>query len=323
MNIRRKTPILLSALMYFGFSPFLVVASNKKIYTFTDRKKEAIILQYNEAEVQVRRVSDERIFTVDLETLPGKDQKFLKKTYSDAKAKSLQSNVALTPGQVVTLEFPELGNMSKGRPARCELSVPKNFDFSFPVPLLVWFSGGSGSYSVIGAKGIVDFETFLVLALPYPAGRLPRLAVNEGDGEINTFWEFQKPMLDRVVEMVPNISEEVRIAGGSSSGGHLVGSALDQKWRGFCDYFTGLVLHEGGHSPNMEFRGARSSHRILVAYGEHSNVRDWQEYFIKRFDQARGQIDYIEVPNAGHGLNSDARRLIRKWIEETFEKHLH
>lgn len=32
-----------------------------------------------------------------------------------------------------------------------------------------------------------------------------------------------------MIEIVPNISEEVRIVGGTSSGAHLVGSALDQK----------------------------------------------------------------------------------------------
>jgi pimeloyl-ACP methyl ester carboxylesterase len=161
-----------------------------------------------------------------------------------------------------------------------------------------------------------------VLALPYPDGRLPRLAVDAGNDEIDDFWEFQQPMLERVIAMVPNISEEVRIAAGSSSGGHLVGSALDQKWRGFCDYFTGYVLHEGGHSEEMVFSGVRSSHRVLVIYGEKSTAKEWQEYFMERFKRARGRTDYIEVPQAGHGLNGEGRRLIRDWIETTFRKEL-
>ena len=177
--------------------------------------------------------------------------------------------------------------MAKGKSGQCQLRVPKNYDPIRPRPLLVWFSGDPRSHVAKGASGLVDFDEFLVLALPYPNGRLPRLAVEAGAGEINAFWEFQKPMLERVIAMVPNISEEVRIAGGCSSGRHLVGSALDQKWRGFCDYFTSFVLHEGGYSPEMEFSGTRSSHRILVIYGENSVAREWQDYFMECIDLAR------------------------------------
>jgi hypothetical protein len=295
------------------------------VYEFTDlsgRKLEAIIVKFNETEVDVQRVSDRRSFTLALEDLSEADQRYLKETYSDVAGETPRPADVLTPGQILTLDFPELGEMAKGKPAQCQLSVPKNYDPMRPVPLLVWFSEGSGSSAAKGAQGLVDYDQFLVLALPYPDGRLPRLAVNAGEDEINAFWDFQRPMLQRVIEMVPNISEEVRIAAGSSSGGHLVGSALDQKWKGFCDYFTGFILHEGGHCPDMKFTGTRSSHRILVIYGESSTAREWQEYFMECFKKARGRIDYIEVPKAGHGINGEGKALIRGWIQDNFGKDL-
>ena len=304
---------------------FQAVGVAEDIRVFSDlsgRQLEARILKYTETEVEVRRVSDGRRFTLVLDTLSSEDRVYLRNTYSNSLVKDVEEGDGLSPGAVITLDFPELGAMAKGKPAQCQLSVPKNYDPRRPVPLLVWFSGGAGSHTVGSAKGVVDFDTFLVLTLPYPNGRFPRLAVNAGDGEINTFWEFQKPMLERVIELVPNISETVRIAGGSSSGGHLVGSALDQRWRGFCDYFTGYVLHEGGHCPDMKYKGARSSHRILVVYGENSTAKEWQKYFMEQFDQARGRIDYIEVPGAGHGLNGAGKQRIRAWIEKTFEGEL-
>lgn len=288
-------------------------------YVFTDlsgRQLEAIIHEYDAKEVAVERVSDGRRFRIALETLSAKDLLYLKDKYADEG--EVKQETGLTPGEVLTLDFPELGKMAKGKPAQCQLSVPKNYDPIRAVPLLVWFSGGGGSHSVKSAQGLVDFDEYLVLALPYPNGRFPRLAVEDGADEINEFWEFLQPMIERVIELVPNISEDIRIAGGSSSGGHLVGSALDQKWRGFCDYFTGYILHEGGTSPDMKFSGTRSRHRILITYGEDSTAREWQEYFMERFDQARGRISYIEVPGAGHGLNAAGRKLIRGWIEETF-----
>ena len=82
--------------------------------------------------------------------------------------------------------------MAKGKSGQCQLRVPKNYDPIRPRPLLVWFSGDPRSHVAKGASGLVDFDEFLVLALPYPNGRLPRLAVEAGAGEINAFWEFQK-----------------------------------------------------------------------------------------------------------------------------------
>lgn len=298
-----------------------MLAVSAETYIFTDqngRKLEAIIHDYDSKEVAVERVSDGRRFRIKLDTLSAKDVQYLKEHYTDASEAQQDDADGLKPGEVLTLDFPELGKMAKGKPAQCQVSVPKNYDPRQPVPLLVWFSGGKGSHMVKKAQGIVDFDEFLVVALPYPNGRLPRLAVEEGEDAINAYWDFLQPMLEGVIERVPNISEDIRIAGGTSSGGHLVGSALDQKWRGFCDYFTGFILHEGGTSPDMEFSGTRSRHRILVIYGEKSVARKWQDYFNKRFEDARGRTSFIEVSEAGHGLNAAGKKLIRDWVQETF-----
>lgn len=296
----------------------VLLADEDARYTLTDtsgRTLDAIILECSATDVRVERYSDGRRFTIQLDTLSEADQHYLTETFFKVKAEpEADVKPLLTPGTKILLDFPELGPMADGKPAQCELSIPKNYDPANPVPLLVWFSGGKGSYRTSGANGLVDFDEFLVLALPYPDGRLPRLAV--AAGEIDEFWEFQRPMLDRVMEMAPNICSKLRIAGGASSGGHLVGSALDQKWRGFCDYFTAFVLHEGGTSPNMTFSGTRSSHRILVIYGEVSTARQWQMFFINKIKEARGRMTFLEVPGAGHGLNGDGRRMIRKWIDD-------
>lgn len=310
---------LLFIVLFLGSGSIL---SAKDSYEFTDRsgrKLEAIILSCNSTEVEVRRVADDRRFHILIEDLSETDQNYLSENYLEQTEGEKNS---LVPGETLIMEFPELGTMADGKPAQCELSIPKNFEADKPVPFLVWFSGGKGSHKTSSARGLVDFDTFLVLALPYPNGRLPRLAVDDGEDAINEFWDFQRPMLEQVIELVPNISEEVKIAAGSSSGGHLVGSALDQKWKGFYDYFTGFILHEGGYSPEMKFSGVRSRHHILIAFGENSNTREWQEYFMEHFDRARGRADKIEIPKAGHGLNNEGRQLIREWIDETFEENL-
>ena len=226
------------------------------------------------------------------------------------------SKVERIPGETLTLNFPELGNMAKGLSAECQIRFPENYNEVDRFPLFVWFGGGGGSSSVGGAQGIVDFDKFIVVALPYPDGRLPRLGVR--DGGIEDFEAFHSTMLKRIRATVPNISETARIAGGSSSGGHLLGSALDLDWPEFTGYFTAFVLHEGGYAPYMTYRGIREGSDVLVTYGENSKSRTWQEGFIKKFRIAYPPTTFVEIPEAGHGLNADGKQAIHQWIEDTF-----
>ncbi len=220
----------------------------------------------------------------------------------------------LVPGTVLTFDFPELGNMAKEESAKCEVRIPESYSPDEPSPLFVWFNGGSGSYKVDAASSMVDFEQFIVVALPYPDGRLPRLGVR--DGGIEDFWAFQYPMLQQIRATIPNISKTVRIAGGSSSGGHLLGSAIDLNWAGFTDYFTAFVLHEGGNSPNMTYTGIPDETKVLITYGGQSKSKKWQSSFMRKFRAAHAQTTYVEIPEAGHGLNAEGKEAIRTWIIE-------
>lgn len=235
-------------------------------------------------------------------------------TQASAQVAEAESDV-LMPGQTITLDFHELGNMAKELPAECQLRLPDNYNATDRFPILVWFGGGGGSSDVGGARGIVDFKEFIVVALPYPDGRLPRLGVR--DGGIEDFEVFHTAMLKRVLERVPNISEDVRIAAGSSSGGHLLGSALDLDWPAFTDYFTSYVLHEGGYAPSMTYRGVREGTEVLIISGGKSKSRPWQQSFQRKFREAYPSATFIEVAEAGHGLNDEGRSAIFEWINQS------
>ncbi len=219
------------------------------------------------------------------------------------------------PGTVMTLNFPELGAMHDNLPAACEVSVPKSYDSETPVPLLVWFGGGKGSHAVAGAKGVADFDRFLVVALPYPNGRLPRFAAREGD-RIDEHWAFQRTMLDRVLRMVPNIDSRLRVVAGTSSGGHHIAYGLDRGWSGFADYFQAFVVHEGGAQPLTSRLPGAKGKRMLVVYGEESDSLPWRTWFNWHVERSGAEATTIGVPGAGHGLNDDGRKIIRDWIEE-------
>ncbi len=72
----------------------------------------------------------------------------------------------------------------------------------------------------------------------------------------------------------------------------------------------------------MKFSGTRSSHRILIIYGENTAYREAQEYLVDCFEKARERVDCVKVPNGNHGLANKGKELIRAWVEETFAKDL-
>ncbi len=220
----------------------------------------------------------------------------------------------IVPGTVVTLDFPELGEMHDHQPAACEVGIPATYAPGTPAPLFVWFGGGRGSNAVAGLSAMVDTERFVVVALPYPNGHLPRLAAKEG--KVDSYWDFHRVMLDRVKTLVPNIDPNLRLVAGTSSGGHYIAYGLDRAWSGFADYFTTFIIHEGGAQPlTNDLPNAKGKH-MLVVYGEESTsivYRGWLNWNLHR---SGADATFIGVPKAGHGLNNDARQVIREWIEK-------
>lgn len=220
-------------------------------------------------------------------------------------------------GTVLTLSFPELGPMHDGLPSACEVSVPRTFDPTRPVPLLVWFGGGNGSHRVEGARDVVDFDRFVVVALPYPEGRGPRIAAEEL--RVHEHWDYHRVMLTRVDELLPNLDPRLRIAAGTSNGAHYLGYGLDQQWPGFGEAFTAFVLHEGGAAPLGSAIPGAKGRRLLVAWGTRSESLRWREWFNDRISIVGADLTLTPIPGAGHGLDAAGRRVIRRWTDALLE----
>ncbi|MBC8009765.1 MAG: hypothetical protein H7067_06690 [Burkholderiales bacterium] len=219
------------------------------------------------------------------------------------------------PGAVLTLSFPELGPMQDKLPAACEVAVPANYDPARPVPLLVWFGGGKGSHQVAGARGLVDFDRFVVVALPYPDGRLPRLAAKDGADAIDAHWAYQSVMLQRIQTLLPNLDPSLRLVAGTSSGGHHIAYGLDRGWPGFADYFTHFIVHEGGAQPLTPRLPGAKDKRLLVVYGEETDSLAWRTWFNWHVERSGARADIVGIPGAGHGLDESGRRVIRDWTD--------
>ena len=229
------------------------------------------------------------------------------------------SNTSL-PGTVVRLDVPKA--LSGDEVHRSfEVRVPEAYREDKPVPLLVWFSPGSGSDSVISVPPIVDFHTFLVVAIPYPKHKLPRLAIKAGEERINDFWKYEKPMLEYLRYRFSNISQHVRIAAGFSSGAHLVGSGIDLDWQGFTDFFTAFVLHEGGYGPKMHFSGMHPGHKLLVTYGTQKGYRSYGKVVVRKMKHAGIHPSIITLPHTTHAMTQESIDAIREWIVQTLLPH--
>jgi hypothetical protein len=78
-----------------------------------------------------------------------------------------------------------------------------------------------------------------------------------------------------------------------------------------------LLLWFGGGKGSSNPDGARGlvDPDAFVIFGENSRARNWQMTFNKRIEDSRAEVEFVEVPGAGHGLNRDGRKKIREWIE--------
>ena len=220
-------------------------------------------------------------------------------------------SLRIIPGKTLKLEVPDMGEVPPLKRI-LEVRVPEHYREDQPVPLLVWFSPGGGSASVRSVPPIVDFSRFLVVAIPYPGNTLPRLAIKKGKAEIDRFWAYEKPMLAYVRDLFPNISDQIRIAGGFSSGAHLVGSGLDRDWPGFTDFFTAYIIHEGGYAPEMTYRGMQKAHQVLVTYGLKND--SYGRVVVREMKRAGKTPTVKKLPHTGHSMSQEAIEVIREWI---------
>lgn len=217
----------------------------------------------------------------------------------------------LNPKEIVEFKIDNLNNTT----TVYELRVPDNYSKEKDMPLFVWFAPNKGSNKISKIPPFVDFKEFFILALPYLDNSLPRIAIR--DGYINDFWEYNKPMLEFVLEQIPNISSDVKIAGGFSSGAHYVASGLDMNWEGFTDFFTGYILHEGGYAPHMSYEGIYPSDEVLVTYG--ANVDDNPVKIVAEImKQNHSKTTVYELPNTVHNITPETIAYIRSWVKEKF-----
>ncbi len=215
--------------------------------------------------------------------------------------------------EVRYFECPELVNDQHGDTARFGVSVPDAYDAEKPMPLLVWFAGGKGSSDPAGAAGMVDFERWVVAAMPYPGGG-PRPRDASQRGKMDRIWEFHRAMLDHLFAEVPNAKAGARFAGGLSNGAHSVGSYVAQGRVGFVDRFDAFVIVEGGCREERAAADLGGKFCYLAwGDGEGGSLGYMQPMVLSARD-AGLVVTARTMPGVGHGFPGAEKTKVADWI---------
>lgn len=233
------------------------------------------------------------------------------------------------PGTTFFVDFPELGNTWRDKPARAGIYLPTDYSPDRQFPLLVWFGGGAGSSSPGRAISITEGKGFICVGLPYGNGGKEDQgdAIDEETGESEVSiqekpesrqggwqspWSWYQTMLEKVESIVPNIDADRRIAGGTSSGGAATLYQIGNSDGAFQDYFYGFVpMSAGWPMGGLESIAGRP---VLAVMGAQDKRLPNFEILEKEAIAAGVDFQLIKIPDAGHRTPVSVFPEIRDWM---------
>jgi len=218
------------------------------------------------------------------------------------------------PGAEIKVPFESLGPDWNNESAAMTIRIPENYSPDKPVPLMVWLSGGMGSNHYGGGAELVDKKDFLLVGLPYPHSvDRPRDASNKG--EIEKVWAYERPMMKKLEEMVPNIDSRVRIVAGFSNGAHVIGGCLGQSVRDFAKAFNVFILVEGGNSRGYNYPNSRGSH-FYYAWGDTATTPDFAAMIESTAKKSHMEVETHRMEGVGHAFPESEKQAIKRWLQE-------
>ncbi|MCP5539418.1 MAG: hypothetical protein H7A53_09395 [Akkermansiaceae bacterium] len=288
---------------------------------FTDaqgRKIQAEIVSVKGDQVTIRR-ADRKDYTIAIALLSEADQAYIRQWKPGAAAADnppVKVDDDVKPGATLTLEFPELPKDRHDQPAACHVKLPADYDPAKKYGLAVWLGGGDGGNQPNGA--FIPDGPFVLAGLPYPKG-----ASNPGQanmvGEYDVVWEFQRTMLNRIFEKIPNLDKTRSVLGGFSNGGHSIDGMLRvrDKEGAAADYFGAFVLADGGGG----YASADGSYPTLtgkfayICWGEKSPNSANSQDVAKDFRSRRAETVASEMADTGHQFADFEQAKVRDWLK--------
>lgn len=298
----------------------LMAATGLMAREFTDakgRKIQAEIVSVKGEEVTIRR-DDGKDYTLAINVFSPADQAVIRAWKPEATMPEAAAPVdaEVKPGATLTLEFPELPRDRKDQTASCTLRIPADYDPAKPCGLVVWLGGSDGGNQPNGS--FVPEGTFVLAGLPYPMG-----ANNPGQatmvGEYDKVWEFQRTMLDRIHQKIPNLKKEWSVIGGFSNGGHSIDGMLRvrDKAGALADYFGAFVIADGGGgyaSEEGSYPSLEGKH-AYVCWGETSPNAANSQSVAKDLKGRRAGTVASEMAATGHQFAAFEQEKVKEWLK--------
>jgi len=306
----------------FASALVLLGAGGSSAREFTDakgRKIEAEIIAVKGEEVTIRR-DDGKDYTLAIKLFSPGDQTVIR-SWKPATESTMTPAVPavgedVKPGATLTLEFPDLPKDRKDQTAACTLLIPADYDPAKPCGLVVWLGGSDGGNQPNGS--FVPEGPFVLAGLPYPKG-----ANNPGQanmvGEYEKVWEFQRTMLNRIHEKIPNLKKQWSVIGGFSNGGHSIDGMLRvrDKEGALADYFGAFVIADGGGgyaSEDGSYPSLEGKH-AYVCWGETSPNAANSEGVAKDFKGRRAETVASEMAATGHEFAAFEQEKVKEWLK--------
>ncbi|MBK1789726.1 hypothetical protein [Persicirhabdus sediminis] len=285
----------------------------------TDQKTiKATIVSVDETQVTLQVLGKKR-YTFAMDTFIEEDQEYIKNWVFKSQGIPQPSDLdpRVKPGASFRVEMPELAKTYTGKTAGFSISIPDNFKYPDPVPVLVFLNGGSGNDSLGAAKSIADPSRYVLVSFPYTSEIAKDGALGSDSGNMKLIEAYHAAMLERLTTLIPNLSKTHRIIAGSSNGAHIIGSAIAMDWDCYMDYFKAFMLWEGGGSISRDFRAAKGKQYCCwVGWGGKSESKAFTIGVADAMESSRVQVTKEGIATAAHGMNDDAKSAAKRWLTE-------
>lgn len=226
---------------------------------------------------------------------------------------------ALRPGQSFSLQFPDLPPTfdelveSKGIKPQMTVFLPRNYALDRKHPLLVFLNGGTGGRGDNPgiARALVDDTDFVCLSVPlFIKDRKANSGVIQ-DEDGRYMWPHLRTMLERLLQVVPNIDQDHMIMGGSSNGAHAVQGLINESDGEIARRFSAFFIIEGGPRAQRWHLLEGRPYLMVISQGRSLDV---MKLYCASAREAGVNATLICEDIGHHGIPEQAYPAMRAWL---------
>ncbi len=225
----------------------------------------------------------------------------------------------LAPGSTLTVQFPEMPptfcavHQKKDIKAQMTIFLPANYDPGRKFPLLIFLNGGDGGTGrELGvARSLSEGKDFVCVSMPLFIKDLKENGgiIQDEDGQY--MWPCFRTMLDKLLQVVPNIDTEHMSMGGFSNGSHAVQGLINESDGAIARRFSAFFVIEGGPRPQRWYLLKGKPYLIVISQGR---ALDGMKLYCDTAKDAGVNATLICEDIGSHGIPEKAYPAMRAWL---------